>query len=158
MGGTNLIKPIEVGYRAADLQDPIVSPCRQPQPSHRALEHLLAFGINPAVSPNHARGHRGIGKDLFTRETFKLALARVNYSTANSCRTVSLRRGISSKLAKLYCRHIDMNVDTIQKWTRDSPTYRCICNGVQRHSRVGSFQNPQGHPCVATLLLDPKGA
>src|SRR6266567_6423440 len=25
------------------------------------------------------------------------------------------------------------------------PTYRWICKGVQRHSRVGSFQNPQGY-------------
>jgi DNA-binding XRE family transcriptional regulator len=28
---------------------------------------------------------------------------------------------------------------------------------VQRHSRVGSFQKPQGHPCVAFLSVHHKG-
>src|ERR1051325_384444 len=69
---------------------------------------------------NHARSHRRIAKNLFTLKAFELAFTRCYYALTNRFGTVSLGRFVARKLAKLYCRHIDMNIDPIQQWSGDA--------------------------------------
>ena len=49
-----------------------------------------------------------------------LLLAGVNYAAANGGGIFSVEWWITGQLTKFHCRHIDVNIDSIQQWSGDA--------------------------------------
>lgn len=57
---------------------------------------------------------------MLAMKTLSLSFTRGDYSLTNRIRTVGLRCVFGGQFTKLNGRHIDVDIDPIQQWTRDT--------------------------------------
>jgi hypothetical protein len=67
--------PGEIGDRAGDLEDAVVTAGREPELGHRRREQSLGLGGDPAEASHLPRAHRGIDADRAGAEAVALTLA-----------------------------------------------------------------------------------
>ncbi len=80
MSGSDVIRIVQIGNRAADLQNSIVSARRQSQSGHGAFQHRFTLRINATGFANQTRRHRGVCENSLAGKSLALSLASIDYS------------------------------------------------------------------------------
>src|SRR6266496_3317889 len=113
MGRLDVVRVFQVGNRAADFQNSIISASRQTETRHGPFQHRLAFRINAAMTANQAWSHSCVREDPFGRQSFMLTRASSDYPLANGGRIFSFRRRVAGEFAKAHRGDVNMDVDAV---------------------------------------------
>src|SRR5229473_4524584 len=122
---------VQVRYSPGYLQNARISAGAQTEPVDRELEQPLARRFDLAVCAQFARAHLRIAKKRRSVKTRELKSARTIDAFADHRRRFS--RAAIRELAIFHRRHLNMNIDTIQQWSRDA---RAIALDRQRRARA----------------------
>src|SRR6266852_8418406 len=122
---------VQVRYSPGHFQNARIGAGAQTEPVDCELEQPLACRFDLAVCAQFARAHLRIAKERRSVKTRELKSARTIDTFADRRRRFS--RAAIGELAVFHRRYLDMNIDTIQQWSRDA---RAIALDRQRRARA----------------------